>query len=165
MNLFDDDIAKPIGRVSFQLGTSVVQSQHEKRARLMTNHTNLIEAAVKFIEADFKKVSGTVFLEKPVLTRIKADRIGVDANIITGQVEWNCTVASIMPRKKMKIDITYPIRFGALKKTVGFTNTKGQTFAFSKTGFKEALRIRAENEAMALVRKKTPINLSSRYEI
>ncbi len=165
MDLFDDDVAKPIGVVSFQLGTSLVQSQHEKRSRLMTKHANLIEAAANHIEADFKKVSGTVFLEKPVLTKITADRIGVDSNIITGRVDWTCTVASIMPRRRLKVDISYPIKFGVLKSTVGFKNTKGQTFAFSKDGFREALRLRDENEKMALVRKRTPIQMSSRYEI
>ena len=164
MNLFDEEV-KPIGKVSFQLGTSLVQSQAEKRTRLMTKHGNLIEAAAKYIEADFKRVSGTVFLEKPVLTRIYAERVGNDSNIITGRVDWNCTVASVIPRRRLKIDLSYPIRFGVLKKTAGFKNTQGQTFAFSKTGFKKALRIREENEKMALVRRKTPINLSSRYEI
>jgi len=164
MDLFNDEIT-PIGKVSYQLDQSLVQSQNEKRARLMTKNNNLIEAAARHIESDFKKVAGTVFLEKPVLTRIRADRIGADANIITGSVEWTCSVASVMPRKKIKIDLSYPIKSGVLKGTVGFKNTKGQTFAFTKAGFKQALRLKEENEALALVRKRTQVNLSSRYEI
>jgi len=120
----------------------LVQSENEKRVRLMTGKSLLIEAACEKIQEKMASLSDVVYVYQYVLTRISSKRVADNGKILDGSVDFSCTLGSFRSRRKTRIAISFPVIEGVLRDTNQFETTTGAKHLMTKEAVKKVLGVR-----------------------
>lgn len=120
----------------------LVQSQNEKRVRLMTGKSELIDLACQAVQTKMASLADVIYVYQYVLAKIASDKVNEDGKILDGRVDFDCTIGSFRSRRKTRIAISFPIIMGKLRDTVKFTTVTGQDYLLNKDAVKKVLGVK-----------------------
>jgi len=131
------------------------------RAHLLATSDKVIDDGASILMDIFHKDLGKVcYLNQPVLTNIRFDKVAPNGHIVEGYLDWTCEVTSLMARKKAKINLSMPIVAGYLCKPIVFTTSTNFHYPLSENGIKKALMLRE----VVVRNRTTPVLRSYREE-
>lgn len=134
-------------------GIQLTQSQKEKRTRLMTKKSELIDLAAQKIQSKMASLSDVIFVYQYVLSKISSKKIDGNGKILDGSVDFSCTVGSFRSRRKTRIAISFLISDGKLCDTNQFTTTTGAAHLLNKEAMKKVLCVKEPDTAIMKYRE------------
>lgn len=120
----------------------LVQSENEKRVRLMTGKSELIDLAAQKIQEKMASLSDVVYVYQYVLTRISSKRVADSGKILDGAVDFSLTIGSFRSRRKSRIAVSFPVIEGLLRDTNQFETTTGAAHLFTKEAVKKVMGVK-----------------------
>lgn len=131
----------------------LVQSENEKRVRLMTGKSELIDLAAQKIQEKMASLSDVVYVYQYVLTRISSKRVADNGKILDGSVDFSCTLGSFRSRRKTRIAISFPVIEGVLRDTNQFETTTGAAHLLTKEAVKKVLGVKESDTGIMKARE------------
>jgi len=131
----------------------LVQSENEKRVRLMTGKSELIDLAAQMIQTKMASLADVVYVYQYVLTRISSKHVADNGAILDGAVDFSMTLGSFRSRRKMSISVSFPVIDGKLRDTNQFSTSTGAAHLLTKEAVKKFLGVKESDTQIMKARE------------